>query len=85
MVSITGHRNRYLLVEDKSNDKVRKYCLWEEDNNKVMSWILNGVQPQLPAYFRTAKEMWELLEQNYFHYINISKFFQLEEELSLFR
>lgn len=60
----------------------------KEDNSMVMSWILNCVQHERAtaiAYLKSTKEMWEFLEKIYSHSKNISKFFQLEEELSQLR
>lgn len=45
MMSITGHRKKYLLVEDEPNEKVGKYSTWEEDNSMVSAWLLNSVHP----------------------------------------
>ncbi|KAF3780056.1 hypothetical protein EJ110_NYTH40065 [Nymphaea thermarum] len=84
MMSVTGHRKKYLLEEDEPVIKTGKYALWEEDNSMVMSWIMNSVDSSISptiAYYTTAKEMWDFLRETYSHDKNMSKVFQVEEEL----
>ncbi|KAF3787002.1 hypothetical protein EJ110_NYTH23763 [Nymphaea thermarum] len=59
---------RDTIEEDEPIDKSGKYLTWEEDDNMVMSWIMESVQPQIAStitYYTTAKEMWEFLRQTY--------------------
>ncbi|KAF3773021.1 hypothetical protein EJ110_NYTH56389 [Nymphaea thermarum] len=62
MLSVKGHRKRHIIEEDELVDKLGKYMTWEEDDNMVMSWIMNSVQPPIAStitYYTTAKEMWD--------------------------
>ncbi|KAF3778371.1 hypothetical protein EJ110_NYTH43384 [Nymphaea thermarum] len=61
-----------------------KYMTWEEDDNMIMAWIMNNVQPQIAStitYYTIVKEMWEFLRQTYSQDKNVGKIFQIEEEL----
>ncbi|KAF3782736.1 hypothetical protein EJ110_NYTH24484 [Nymphaea thermarum] len=60
MLSIKGHRKQHIIEEDEPIDKSGKYMTWEEDDNMVMTWIMNSVQPQIVStitYYTTAKEI----------------------------
>ncbi|KAF3777767.1 Anaphase-promoting complex subunit 1, partial [Nymphaea thermarum] len=55
-----GHRKRHIIEDDEPTIKSGKYMTWEEDDNMVMSWIMNYVQPQIAptiAYYTTGKEL----------------------------
>ncbi|KAF3775973.1 Retrovirus-related Pol polyprotein from transposon TNT 1-94 [Nymphaea thermarum] len=80
----TGHRKKHVIEEEEPLTKTGKYSTWEEDNNIVMSWIMNSVQAHITpmiAYYTSAKHMWEFLKQTYSHDKNMSKVLQVEEEL----
>ena len=62
MMSVSGHRRKHILLETEPNDKVGKYVTWDEDNDIVMSWIMNSVEPHIAdglIYYNTAKQMWD--------------------------
>ncbi|KAF3772422.1 hypothetical protein EJ110_NYTH57974 [Nymphaea thermarum] len=68
LAGLKGHRKRHIIEEDEPINKTGKYITWEEDDNMVMSWIMNSVQPQIAStitYYTTAKEMWDFLKQTY--------------------
>ncbi|KAF3771673.1 hypothetical protein EJ110_NYTH59828 [Nymphaea thermarum] len=84
MLSVKGHRKKHIIEEDEPINKTEKYITWEDDDNMVMSWIMNSVQPQIAStitYYTTAKEMWDFLRQTYSQDKNVSKILQVEEEL----
>ncbi|KAF3778361.1 hypothetical protein EJ110_NYTH32764 [Nymphaea thermarum] len=84
MMSVKGHRKKHVIEEEEPLNKTGKYSTWEEDNNIVMSWIMNSVQAHITptiAYYTSAKHMWEFLKQSYSHDKNMSKVLQVEEEL----
>ncbi|XP_031475998.1 uncharacterized protein LOC116247807 isoform X1 [Nymphaea colorata] len=84
MMSVVGHRKKHIIEEDEPAVKMGKYATWKEDNNIVMSWIMNSVQPDIAhslAYYMTAKHMWTFLRQTYSYDKNVFKILQVEEEL----
>ncbi|KAF3784837.1 hypothetical protein EJ110_NYTH29574 [Nymphaea thermarum] len=84
MMSVKGHRKKHVIEEEELLIKTRKYSTWEEDNNIVMSWIVNSAQAHITptiAYYTSSKHMWEFLKQTYSHDKNMSKVLQVEEEL----
>ncbi|KAF3777265.1 hypothetical protein EJ110_NYTH46202 [Nymphaea thermarum] len=84
MMSVIGHQNEHVIEENEPVEKSGKYVYWKEDNNIVMSWIMNSVQPQIAstiAYYTSAKQMWDFLKQTYSNDKNVNKILQVEEEL----
>ncbi|KAF3777146.1 hypothetical protein EJ110_NYTH46591 [Nymphaea thermarum] len=84
MMSIKGHKKKHVIEEEEPLTKTGKYSTWEENNNIVMSWIMNSMQAHITptiAYYTSAKHMWEFLKQTYSHDKNMSKVLQVEEEL----
>ncbi|KAF3792633.1 hypothetical protein EJ110_NYTH11205 [Nymphaea thermarum] len=74
----------HVIEENEPVEKSGKYVSWKGDNNIVMSWIINSVQPQIAstiAYYTSAKQMWDFLKQTYSNDKNVSKILQVEEEL----
>lgn len=47
MMSVKEHKKWHIIEEGKPKNKVGKHATWEEDNNIVMTWIMNSVQPQI--------------------------------------
>ncbi|KAF3774482.1 hypothetical protein EJ110_NYTH53031 [Nymphaea thermarum] len=81
MMSVAGHRKKYILEENESTEKKWKYATWDEDNTIVMSWIINSVESRIAptiAYYTKAKDMWSFLRKTY---SRIIKILQFEEEL----
>ncbi|KAF3783314.1 hypothetical protein EJ110_NYTH30338 [Nymphaea thermarum] len=79
-----GHEKEHVIEENEPFEKSGKYASWKRDNNIVMSWIMNSVQPQIAstiAYYTSAKQMWDFLKQTYSNDKNVSKILQVEEEL----
>ncbi|KAF3783210.1 hypothetical protein EJ110_NYTH32574 [Nymphaea thermarum] len=84
MMSVIGHQKEHVIEENETVEKSGKYVSWKGDNNIVMSWIMNSVQPQIAstiAYYTSAKQMWDFLKQTYSNDKNVSKILQVEEEL----
>ncbi|KAF3790652.1 hypothetical protein EJ110_NYTH16100 [Nymphaea thermarum] len=84
MMSVIGHQKEHVIEEKEPVEKSGKYVSWKGDNNIVMSWIMNSVQPQIAstiAYYTSAKQMWDFLKQTYSNDKNVSKILQVEEEL----
>ncbi|KAF3771775.1 hypothetical protein EJ110_NYTH59621 [Nymphaea thermarum] len=78
-MSVIGHRKEHVIEENEPVEKSGKYGSWKEDNNIVMSWIMNSVQPQITstiAYYTSAKQMWDFLKQTYSNDKNVSKILQ---------
>ncbi|KAF3772040.1 hypothetical protein EJ110_NYTH58916 [Nymphaea thermarum] len=76
MMSVIGHEKEHVIEENELVEKSGKYASWKGDNNIVMSWHMNSVQPQIAstiAYYTSAKQMWD--------FKNVSKILQVEEEL----
>ncbi|KAF3772138.1 hypothetical protein EJ110_NYTH58653 [Nymphaea thermarum] len=83
-MSVIGHEKEHVIEENEPVEKSGKYASWKGDNNIVMSWIMNSVQPQIAstiAYYTSAKQMWDFLKQTYSNDKNVSKILQVEEEL----
>ncbi|KAF3788423.1 hypothetical protein EJ110_NYTH20863 [Nymphaea thermarum] len=83
-MSVIGHQKEHVIEKNEPVDKSGKYISWKGDNNIVMSWIMNSVQPQIAstiAYYTSAKQMWDFLKQTYSNDRNVSKILQVEEEL----
>ncbi|KAF3786683.1 hypothetical protein EJ110_NYTH24850 [Nymphaea thermarum] len=84
IMSVVGHRKKYILEEDEPIEKKGIYAAWDEDNYIVMSWIMNSVESHIAptiAYYTKAKDMWSFLRKTYSHATNVIKILQLEEEL----
>ncbi|KAF3781891.1 hypothetical protein EJ110_NYTH35326 [Nymphaea thermarum] len=84
IMSVAGHRKKYILEEDEPIEKKGIYAVWDEDNYIVMSWIMNSVESHIAptiAYYTKAKDMWSFLRKTYSHATNVIKILQLEEEL----
>ncbi|KAF3786845.1 hypothetical protein EJ110_NYTH24303 [Nymphaea thermarum] len=84
IMSVAGHRKKYILEEDEPIEKKGIYAAWDEDNYIVMSWIMNSVEAHIAptiAYYTKAKDMWSFLRKTYSHATNVIKILQLEEEL----
>ncbi|KAF3785131.1 hypothetical protein EJ110_NYTH28778 [Nymphaea thermarum] len=84
IMSVAGHRKKYILEEDEPIEKKGIYAAWDEDNYIVMSWIMNSVESHIAptiAYYTKAKDMWSFLRKTYLHATNVIKILQLEEEL----
>ncbi|KAF3771522.1 hypothetical protein EJ110_NYTH60180 [Nymphaea thermarum] len=83
-MSVIGHQKEHVIEENEPVEKSGKYSSWKRDNNIVMSWIMNSVQPQIAStitYYTLAKQMWDFLKQTYSNDRNVSKILQVEEEL----
>ncbi|KAF3772970.1 hypothetical protein EJ110_NYTH50435 [Nymphaea thermarum] len=83
-MSVIGHQKKHVIEENEHVEKSGKYSSWKGDNNIVMSWIMNSVQPQIAStivYYTSAKQMWDFLKQTYSNDRNVSKILQVEEEL----
>ncbi|KAF3781014.1 hypothetical protein EJ110_NYTH37632 [Nymphaea thermarum] len=84
MMSVIRHEKEHVIEENEHVEKSGKYASWKGDNNIVMSWIMNSVQPQMAstiAYYTSAKQMWDFLKQTYSNDKNVSKILQVEEKL----
>ncbi|KAF3780517.1 hypothetical protein EJ110_NYTH38653 [Nymphaea thermarum] len=84
MMSVAGHKKKYILEEDEPLEKKGIYATWDEDNNIVMSWIMNSVECRIApmiAYYTKARDMWSFLKKTYSHATNVIEILQLEEEL----
>ncbi|KAF3771978.1 hypothetical protein EJ110_NYTH59055 [Nymphaea thermarum] len=78
-MSVIGHQKEHVIEENEPVEKSGKYISWKGDNNIVMSWIMNSVQPQIAstiAYYTSAKQMWDFLKQTYSNDRNVSKILQ---------
>ncbi|KAF3772766.1 hypothetical protein EJ110_NYTH56998 [Nymphaea thermarum] len=78
-MSVIGHQKEHVIEENELVEKSGKYGSWKGDNNIVMSWIMNSVQPQIAstiAYYTLAKQMWDFLKQTYTNDKNVSKILQ---------
>ena len=84
MMSVSGHRRKHILLEDEPSEKLGKYVTWDEDNDIVMSWIMNSVETHIAdglIYYNTAKQMWDNLRDTYSQETNVSRILQVEQEL----
>ncbi|KAF3779533.1 hypothetical protein EJ110_NYTH41272 [Nymphaea thermarum] len=84
IMSVAGHRKKYIIEEDEPTEKKGIYVVWDEDNYIVMSWIMNSVESHIAptiAYYTKANEMWFFSRKTYSHATNVIKILQLEEEL----
>ncbi|KAF3780245.1 hypothetical protein EJ110_NYTH39674 [Nymphaea thermarum] len=43
IMSVAGHRKKYVLEDEEPIEKRGKYAAWDEDNYIVMYWIMNSV------------------------------------------
>ncbi|KAF3771737.1 hypothetical protein EJ110_NYTH59400 [Nymphaea thermarum] len=84
IMTVAGHRKKYIFEDDEPTEKKEIYVVWDEDNYIVMSWIMNNVESHIAptiAYYTKAKEMWSFLRKTDSHAINVIKILQLEQEL----
>ncbi|XP_044463243.1 uncharacterized protein LOC123194143 [Mangifera indica] len=61
--------------------KDKGYKIWEADNSKVMSWLINSMTPEVGENFllyETAYEVWEAVKETYSNKDNISERFRIE-------
>ena len=59
--------------------KEKGYKLWESENSKVMSWLINS--PEVGENFllyETTNEVWEAAKETYSNKDNISEKFRIE-------
>lgn len=67
-----------------SSDKADELAKWTTKNARVISWILNSVEPSIALnlhLYHTASEMWQYLRRLYTQE-NMARQFQLEYELA---
>ncbi|GAV61310.1 UBN2_3 domain-containing protein, partial [Cephalotus follicularis] len=67
------------------NPQDPKFEEWEANDNQVMSWLFNSMEPQVCeifAYSKTSKALWDSLRDMYGHAKNASRVFELQQEIS---
>ncbi|XP_077211228.1 uncharacterized protein LOC143846625 [Tasmannia lanceolata] len=60
----------------------------QTNDQLVMSWILNSMEPAIAEIFtqsENAKELWAAIKENYGHQDNFARIFQLKQEISKVR
>ncbi|KAI9192209.1 hypothetical protein LWI28_019566 [Acer negundo] len=68
---------------DIPKKKDKAYKIWET-KNKVMSWLVNSMTPEVGENFllyETAREMWEAVKDTFSNKDNILELFSLEGHL----
>ena len=73
-------------TDPKPLEDVKAVSKWETKDAQIMTWLLGSVDPQYILNLRTyktAKEMWDYLQQVY-QQDNSARRFHLEHELSQF-
>ncbi|GAV62908.1 UBN2_3 domain-containing protein [Cephalotus follicularis] len=61
-----------------------KFEYWRSSDNQVMTWIFNSMEPEVYeifAYSETAKELWDSVKEHYGNQNNISRVFDLQQEV----
>ncbi|GAV87510.1 UBN2_3 domain-containing protein, partial [Cephalotus follicularis] len=67
------------------NPQDPKFEEWEDNDNQVMSWLFNSMEPQVYeifAYSETSKALWDFQRDMYGHVENASRVFELQQEIS---
>lgn len=72
----------FITEEVEIPEKTDKgYKLWESENSKVMSWLINSMIPEVGENFLlydTAYDVWEAVKETYSNKDNISERFRIE-------
>ncbi|KAL4273191.1 hypothetical protein GQ457_13G016310 [Hibiscus cannabinus] len=77
-------RERYGYVTGATKEPAStaaNYASWVRDDNQVMSWLLNSMQPDINKNFllyTTYTSIWEAAKETYSSSNNISELFRLE-------
>ncbi|GAV76770.1 UBN2_3 domain-containing protein [Cephalotus follicularis] len=61
-----------------------KFESWRSSDNQVMTWIFNSMEPEVYeifAYSEIAKELWDSIKEHYGNQNNISRVFELQQEV----
>ncbi|GMI67509.1 hypothetical protein HRI_000420200 [Hibiscus trionum] len=60
------------------------YATWELNNSMVMAWLINSMEGHISRtylFFKTAKEMWDAIKENYSDLGNASQVFEIKLKL----
>ncbi|GMI81058.1 hypothetical protein HRI_001775100 [Hibiscus trionum] len=60
------------------------YATWELNNSIVMAWLINSMESHISRtylLFKTAKEMWDAMKENYSDLGNASQVFEIKLKL----
>ncbi|XP_040935279.1 uncharacterized protein [Gossypium hirsutum] len=60
------------------------YATWELNNSMVMAWLINSMEGHISRtylFFKTAKEMWDAIKENYLDLGNTSQVFEIKLKL----
>ena len=69
---------RDVEIPEKKN---KGYKLWESENSRVMSWLINLMTPEVGENFllyETTNEVWEAAKETYSNKDNIFEKFKIE-------
>ncbi|GMI70990.1 hypothetical protein HRI_000768300 [Hibiscus trionum] len=56
------------------------YATWELNNLMVMAWLINSMEGHVNRtylFFKTVKEMWDAIKENYSDLGNVSQVFEI--------
>ncbi|XP_031489855.1 uncharacterized protein LOC116257354 [Nymphaea colorata] len=61
------------------------YEVWESENDMVMAWLMNSMEPHISSLFlykETAKEIWDTLKEMYSEQNNLTRVYQLQLDIA---
>ncbi|GMJ04700.1 hypothetical protein HRI_004139200 [Hibiscus trionum] len=80
ILQITQNHNQG--ISQASTDS--SYATWELNNSMVMAWLINSMEGHISRtylFFKTAKETWDAIKENYSDLGNASQVFEIKLKL----
>ncbi|GAV82301.1 UBN2_3 domain-containing protein, partial [Cephalotus follicularis] len=68
----------------KPNASDPNFLDWEMNDNNVMTWLFNSMDPSIYdifPYSETTRDLWTALKEMYGHADNSSRIFEIQQEL----
>ena len=81
---ITAHRKIRHLTHVSPDSKDSMYEDWFADDAVIISWLVSSMEPSVARgvmMLRPAKKIWDTLKITYGHEKNISKVFEVYEQI----
>ena len=78
------HRKVKHLTHPPPDSKADTYEDWLVDDAAIVSWLVNSMDPSVARevmMLRSAKKIWDTLRLTYDHEKNISRVFEINEQL----
>ncbi|KAL3721854.1 hypothetical protein ACJRO7_034230 [Eucalyptus globulus] len=87
-VYINAKGKLHYLTTDPPNENSRDYNGWMRENDTLLVWLWNSMEPSIAAnvmFHTTAKEVWDDLMESYSQDKNMSRVYELYEKIFNFK